>query len=457
MVSVDKLFLEKSAQGLLDFGVNFPAPNGGSGWLNDDGTLSGEHGVETWITSRMIHSYSIAKLLGQETVNGKSTDALISAGLSALYPVVSESGEAVLYDEINGGWFAGVGLNGSQEGADFDQTKAAYAHAFVILAASSASLAGNEDAKKLLPLALTTFNDKFWDEANGLSVDNYPAADWSELDNYRGINANMHTVEAFLAASDVLRQLPHLAPSDEQGADLWLTRAGKIVAHVCSWAPDFGWRVPEHFSIDETGGWAVDKEFNADKKADQFKPYGATVGHGLEWSRLIVQYALAAVAAGLISEESDEYKTCILTAENLFNTAVAEGWDTALVPDCNGGDPAQRGGFYYTTDWTGQPVVKDRMHWVEAEGINAVATLFEVTGDPKYHDEFVKEWLWTNEFLADETGSWRHQLDENNNHISTVWPGKPDIYHALQACLIPLYNKKRSIASAVKAGEEGKF
>ena len=29
-------------------------------------------------------------------------------------------------------------------------------------------------------------------------------------------------------------------------------------------------------------------------------------------------------------------------------------------------------------------------------------------------------------------GSWFHQLDRENNLLETVWPGKSDIYHALQ-------------------------
>ena len=61
------------------------------------------------------------------------------------------------------------------------------------------------------------------------------------------------------------------------------------------------------------------------------------------------------------------------------------------------------------------------------------------------------------EYLEDKVhdhvnGSWFHQLDRNNNVIGTVWPGKSDIYHALQATLIPYYASDVSIAAAVKQG-----
>jgi len=42
-------------------------------------------------------------------------------------------------------------------------------------------------------------------------------------------------------------------------------------------------------------------------------------------------------------------------------------------------------------------------------------------------------------------GSWFHQMDSDNNVITTVWPGKSDIYHALQAMLIPYANPAISI------------
>ena len=47
-------------------------------------------------------------------------------------------------------------------------------------------------------------------------------------------------------------------------------------------------------------------------------------------------------------------------------------------------------------------------------------------------------------------GSWFHQLDRKNNVLDTVWPGKSDLYHALQAMLIPYYAADLSIAPAVK-------
>src|SRR5690606_2885774 len=134
-------------------------------------------------------------------------------------------------------------------------------------------------------------------------------------------NANMHTVEAYLAAGDVT------------GEVLWHRRAGRIAARVAGWARGNGWRIPEHFDAD----WSPMLEHHRDRPADPFRPYGATVGHGLEWARL-----LAAVDASLGSEAPEGL---LEAASALHRRAVADGWAV------DGAD-----GFVYTTDWSGQPV-----------------------------------------------------------------------------------------------------
>ena len=53
-----------------------------------------------------------------------------------------------------------------------------------------------------------------------------------------------------------------------------------------------------------------------------------------------------------------------------------------------------------------------------------------------------------------DTGSWFHQLNQENQLLGTVWPGKSDLYHAVQATLIPFYSPAVSIAPAVKSGKE---
>ena len=62
-------------------------------------------------------------------------------------------------------------------------------------------LAGEKDAETLLKDALELFDKRFWDEKQGLTYDTWNT-EFTVLDDYRGLNANMHTVEAFLAVAD---------------------------------------------------------------------------------------------------------------------------------------------------------------------------------------------------------------------------------------------------------------
>ncbi len=400
-------FLRQECEELLRFGKAFPSPEGGAYWLGDDGTPQKEHKRETWITCRMTHVYSLGTMLGYP-----GSEELVDAGLRGL------TGE--LQDTEHDGWYAAVTADGEKLGP-----KQCYAHAFVILAASSALLAGRPGAKELLEHAKAVYDRYFWNEQEGLSADTWNT-EFTELDPYRGVNANMHTVEAFLAVADA------------EGDEAYRARAGRIIGHVIEWAKANRWRIPEHFTSD----WTPDLECNKDKPDDPFKPYGATPGHGIEWARLITQWTLSTwkAAPDALPQEA---QSCIEAAEALFLRAVEDGWNA---------DGAR--GIVYTTDWEGKPVVHDRMHWTLAEAINTAAVLYRVTGKEIYNTYYGRFLEYLDEVVKDHAnGSWFHQLDQNNRLLGTVWPGKSDLYHALQSMLIPYYPARLSIAAAVKAGK----
>lgn len=401
----NKAFLDAARDNLLNFGTKFPAPDGSSYWLGDDGTPWKDRNRATWITCRMTHVYCLGAFVGFP-----GAEELVDAGLKGL--------KGALHDDANDGWYPEITPEGG-----FTSTKQCYAHAFVLLASSSATLLGRPGSTELLDHAEKVFLDKFWDDEVGLSVDTWNT-EFTELDPYRGLNANMHSVEAFLAVADVT------------GDETWRERAGRIIKHVLGWAEANNWRIPEHFHSD----WSLDLECNREKPDDQFKPYGATPGHGIEWARLITQWATSTyptAADGTIAPAAAPY---IEAAEHLFNRAVEDAWNADGAP-----------GLVYTTDWDGKPVVHDRMHWTLAEGINTSSTLARVTGKDVY-----AKWYATFLDYADSTvmdhvnGSWFHQLDCTNQPIGTVWPGKSDLYHATQSMMIPLRDPSLSIAPAAK-------
>ncbi|MBE2998957.1 AGE family epimerase/isomerase [Nocardiopsis sp. HNM0947] len=390
--------LEQEYRALLPFGSRIVHPDGGAAYLDSAGAPDLERPVYTWITARTVHVYSLGLLSGAPEARRIAEGAL--AGLTDR-----------LHDPVHGGWFHAVGA----DGAPFvEEGKSAYDHAFVMLAASSATRAGLPEAQRLLQEATTVFLERFWSSESGRSVDHWDRT-WTHLDPYRGLNANMHAVEAMLAVADTL------------GEPVWRERARRVVEFVSDLAAEHDARLPEHF--DEN--WCVRLDLNRDHPDDPFKPFGATVGHGFEWARLLVELA---AASGI-----DPGKTPVV----LFDRAVADGWHVDGAP-----------GFVYTTDWEGRPVVRDRMHWVAAEALSAASALYRVTGEPRFAKHYGTWWEYICAYFVDrDHGSWHHQLDPSNRPASDVWPGKPDLYHAVQATLLPRAPLTPSLATAVAEGK----
>src|SRR4051812_16049583 len=234
--------------GLLDFAVRSRLPGGGFGYLGDDGSVLPDRPVETWIVTRMTHVFGLAHLLGRP-----GAGALCAHGVAALT-------DGPLHDGEHGGWRA------STE----DDSKAAYVHAFAVLAGSTAATAGIAGGRLLLDEALDVWQDRFWDEDAGLAVEEWDRA-WTTCADYRGVNANMHGVEATLAAADAL------GPGER--ADRLRRQALRSTERVVhGWARDADWRLPEHF----TGRWEPLPDYNRDRPADPFRPYGVTIGHPFE-------------------------------------------------------------------------------------------------------------------------------------------------------------------------------
>ncbi|TDE91525.1 AGE family epimerase/isomerase [Occultella glacieicola] len=395
-------WLEAEADSLLAF-ASGALTDEGFGYLDGEGRPVPTEGSHLWITCRMIHSFSLGALLGRP---GSAT--MVDHGVRAL--------AEHFHDKAHGGWYAQVGPDGP-----IDTTKAAYAHAFVILAASSAAAAGRPGGKELLAEALTVSLERFWREEDGMVVESYNA-DFTELEDYRGVNANMHTVEAYLAAADVT------------GDDAWLERATRITKRVVDdFARGNDWRIPEHFDA----GWNSLPEYNMDHPADPFRPAGATIGHWFEWSRLTLHVRAAWQLRGVSPED-----WMLDGAQALFDLGVTEGWDV------DGED-----GFVYTVDFDGKPLVTERMHWVVTEALGAAAALYRVTEDPNLPAWYQLWWEYAAVHLIDEEGgSWVHELDSVNEPSATVWSGKPDIYHAIQATLIPRLPLTPPIAPALAQG-----
>jgi mannose/cellobiose epimerase-like protein (N-acyl-D-glucosamine 2-epimerase family) len=281
----------------------------------------------------MTHVFALAHMLGEPDAGPHA-----AAGVSAL--------TRAFRDPVNGGWFGHLDGHGHV----LDERKSMYEHAFVLLAASTA-----------------TTGDRRWSRRA-------------------------------------------------------LRIAERLVHHE---AAARSWRLPEHYTRD----WQVVPDYNRDQPRHRFRPYGVTIGHLLEWSRLLVHLEAAL----------DEPPRWLLDhATALFRTALDIGWEADGSP-----------GFVYTVDWNDRPVVAERMHWVAAEAAMTANILGRRTGEAVAAEWEPRLWRNLDAFVDREHGSWHHELDARGEVSRTVWSGKPDVYHALQAVLLPDVPVTPSLAASV--------
>ncbi|MBK1622569.1 AGE family epimerase/isomerase [Afifella marina] len=392
-------WLRAEGRRLLDFSKPSLVPHGFAA-LDLDGRLPDKPVAETIVTARMVHSYGLGMLQGLP-----GCIPLVDHGLASL-------ASGPLRDSENGGWW----LREPDAGAP--RRKQAYAHAFVALAASTGFIAKRPAAKQLLEEAIDVIETHFWHETEGAMRESF-ASDWSDEEDYRGANSNMHSLEMCLALADAVN------------APKWRERGLRIanrLIHDYARANDYC--LPEHFDRN----WQVLRDYNRDKPEDDLRPYGTTPGHSLEWSHLLLK-----LEAALLTHGETPPSWLLEDAIALFETAMHLGWAAD-----------ERPGIVYTLDWNGRPSVPERAHWVHAEAVTAAATLFKRTGRKLYSEWYQRLWDYIDLAMIDrERGGWLNEVDAEGRDSERIYEGKPDLYHAFQATLTPLLPATPSIAVAL--------
>lgn len=376
-----RAWLRADAERQFDFFRASLNPQGGFHTLGYDGAPLPATLQELHTTTRLVHSYALGQKLG---LSGAAE--MVDQGMRYLW--------SHHRDTTHGGYVWGV-----EGDAVADGRKLAYGHVFVLLAGASALEVGHPDAARLIADVREVLETHFWEEAPGLFCDEWNR-DWTPFSTYRGMNANMHGVEALLAAHEAT------------GDTLFLTRAGRILGMFTErMAATHGWRIPEHY----TAGWQVDPGYSGNP---MFRPAGTTPGHSFEFGRLLLQWwDLAGRPAGNAPER----------ARRLIGQALTDAWDGA------------RGGFAYTLDFDGKVAIPARYWWPVTEAIGAVAMLLKL--DPRPEDEawYRRLWQFADAKLIDhKRGGWFPELDADDRPAMTQFNGKPDIYHSIQAALFPL-------------------
>ncbi len=388
-----QLCLRRQAEALFTFyqraSIN---PRGGFYELDENGKPQSQV-RQLHASSRMVHCFAIGQLLGRP-----GAAEVVDHGLNFIWKMHR--------DTHHGGYVWSLNDDGVADG-----NKQAYGHAFVLLAASSAKCVGHPLADKVMADVSEVLEQNFWESSVGAQKEEF-ARDWSPISSYRGQNSNMHLTEALMAAFEATGDATYLRKA-ESISELIINRHARAL----------GWRVAEHFDA----AWNVDLTYLG---SAVFRPAGTTPGHWLEWSRLLLQlWELGGRKLSWLQESS--------TA--LFKNAIDLGWDH------------EKGGFFYTLDWQNKPMMRQRLWWPATEGIGAAAFLAAHDGSA-FHEYWYKQ-IWDfcdARFIDHVRGGWLMAIGDDMKPVPGVQQGKPDIYHALQACLIPLYPAHGSLTKMIQ-------
>lgn len=278
-----------------------------------------------------------------------------------------------------------------------DARAMAYGHAFVMLAAAWAHRLGIDGAKQTIDDVWQLMENLFYEPSHNAYADERDSS-LKQLLSYRGQNANMHSVEALLAAFEAT------------GNRRYLDRAAKVAHKFCvELAASAEGQIWEHYTTD----WQHDWTYNIDKPDDLFKPWGFQPGHQLEWAKLLLQLDAHSPATWHRH-----------TATSLYDTAMTRGWDDLY------------GGLVYGYAPDGGFSDANKYFWVHAEAIAAAWRLYAITGEARYKADYHRLWDWSWAHLIDhENGAWFRITDRQGQWVEPYKSpaGKVD-YHTMGAC-----------------------
>ncbi|GAB95169.1 mannose/cellobiose epimerase-like protein (N-acyl-D-glucosamine 2-epimerase family) [Kineosphaera limosa] len=373
-------WLDDNIRRLLSFAVGSALPGGGFAWLDADGTPLPDRTPQLFLTARMAHVSALGVALG-------------IPGCRPLLDHAIASLQGLFTDDAHGGFFS--------DPSQPEGRKSTYDHVQVGLGAASAAAVGHPQGAELLETVLQLVEEHLWEPEAEALRESF-ARDFSDSENYRGANANMHGLEAFLAFGDVT------------GDPKWHLR-GLAIARRCvrDIATDGTWLLPEHYDAK----WQVVRDYNRDDPNHPFRPYGATYGHSLEWARLLLMLHVSPAISG----EDWLVEHAVALAGRALDSWGTDG----------------REGLVYTVDWDGSPVSRLRLHWPVCETIWTTSALLKVTADERWEHEYRRAWDFAATHFIDDRGTWINELDEELRASSNVWPGRPDFYHAIGALAGP--------------------
>ena len=411
-------WLSACLQDLLDYGRKSEVKTGFA-CLDRNGEVDLEQPIQLYLTSRMVHVFSLGVLLGVPGCR-----RLVEHGIRCL--------NQYFRDPDNGGWFDAIEHELDQNGKAIPykgrEDKRSYSHAFLLLGAASATAADRIGAHELMQEAIRDNDLHWWDQEAGMVCESFNH-DYSVCEDYRGLNSNMHMVEAYMLVAQVTND------------SKWTERAMRILERVARVSREYDWRIPEHYDSD----WQPLLGYNRDNPQETHRAYGSDVGHSFMFSRLMLE------ARAMLKNTKKEVPEWLSeAATEMFERAREDAWRRDGAP-----------GSAFTVDWEGKPIIRDRQAWVQFEAIGAAVTMLRAAQQDgasaevvDHYEHCYRAWLdFAYEHFLVRGGRIVHRLSPENQPLDLENQKLRDsVYHAVQAVLLPRLPLSPAFAMALAQG-----
>ena len=382
-------------------------PTAGSRWLDDDGAPELDRPVELWITCRMTHVYALGHLLGRPGLRRRSPTTA-SPRCAAGSATTSTA----------------AGTPRSAPTARPTTDKTAYEHAFVVLAARQrhrgragpAGASCSHDALERAARALLGRRARHGRRAVGRGVHRRSTATAASTPTCTP--SRRCSPRPTCSATPTLRDA---GAADRRPGSCTTSRAatsgGSPSTSTPTWTPAA--RTTTSTSRPTRSGPTARRS--------------ATGWSGPGWPCTCAP-ALGDAAPGLAARR--------------------RAWRCSTPRSARAGRSTAPTASSTPSTGTGTPVVRERMHWVAAEATATAAALHAATGDAAVRRVVRRPGGSTSPTTSSTPsgGSWRHELSPGNEPSRATWAGKPDIYHAFQATLIPRLPLAPTLAAALRDG-----
>ena len=306
-----------------------------------------------------------------------------------------------MWDEVYGGFYWRTNSSGSVATAP---GKHIYGQAFALFALSEYAMAsGQSEPADLAERLFLILDQHAWDPAYGVYREFF-AQDWSFSTDGCGYLGHSPAVKSMNTHLHMLEALTRYASLSSK--DIARQRLEEICTIICK-------KIVHH--DEEAGAFGVERHARDWTPLTEPQDERASYGHDVETAWMLLDaYAVLGKSQTMV----------LGIADALFDHALRFGCDSV------------EGGFFESGCYGIPADRRDKLWWVQAEGMIGALRMYLATSDAKYARCFLHTLSWIAMHQADwECGEWHPLVEENGQPSgSKAGPWKAP-YHSVRAVL----------------------